>query len=280
MWRAWRVWQGDAFGRLSRGDTMKPGTYTFTRRELIGMGVAGLGTSLLSGCLKGITEPPQLKDPIITTRVTAPKIAATIGTTVPYVSAGQDAVLYVPAGYAPSTPAPFVLMLHGEGQVALDAMNLFRPHADAAGLVLLAVDSSAATWDVIISEEYGPDVPFINAALAAAFNEVNVDPTRVSIEGFSDGASYALAMGRTNGNFFSRMILFSPGEQPGYDPTGKPKIFLSQGINDQVNIAAETGEFFNQQLTAAGYSVDFVEFNGAHEVPDVVVQQAIAWMAT
>jgi phospholipase/carboxylesterase len=259
---------------------MKPGMHTFTRRELIGMGVAGLGTSLLSGCLKGVTEPPLMKDPILTTRVTAPKGTATIGATVPYAVGGQDAVLYVPAGYQPSTPAPFVLMLHGEGEVALTALNLFQPHADAAGLVLLAVDSSSTTWDVIVGDEYGPDVTFINSALAAAFNQVNVDPTRVSIEGFSDGASYALAMGRTNGTFFSRIMAFSPGEEPGYDPTGKPKIFLSQGLNDPINIAAETGEFFNQQLIAAGYSVDFVEFNGVHEIPDVVVQQAIAWMAT
>jgi phospholipase/carboxylesterase len=259
---------------------MKPGTYTFTRRELIGMGVAGLGTSLLSGCLKGVTEPPLLKDPIITTRVTAPKGTTTKGTTIPYSVGGQVAVLYVPTGYQASVPAPFVLMLHGEGQVALDALNLFQPHADAAGLVLLAVDSSTTTWDVIIGDQYGPDITFINAALAAAFNQVNVDSTRVSIEGFSDGASYALAMGRTNGTLFSRIMAFSPGEQPGYDPTGKPKIFLSQGLNDQLNIAAETGEFFNQQLLAAGYSVDFVEFNGVHEIPDVVVQQAIAWMAT
>jgi predicted esterase len=259
---------------------MKPGTYTFTRRELVGMGVAGLGTSLLSACLKGVTEPPLLKDPIVTTRVGAPKGTATIGTTIPYAVGGQDAVLYVPAGYQPSTPAPFVLMLHGEGQVALDALNLFQPHADASGLVLLAVDSSTTTWDVIVGDQYGPDVTFINAALAAAFNEVNVDPARVSIEGFSDGASYALAMGRTNGNFFSRIIAFSPGEQPGYDPAGKPKIFLSQGLNDPLNIASETGEFFDQQLTAAGYSVDFVEFSGVHEIPDAIVQQAIAWMAT
>jgi predicted esterase len=271
---------GYGIATITTGDAMKPGTHTFTRRELIGMGVAGLGTSFLSGCLKGVTEPTPLANPIITTQITAPKGTATKGLTIPYANGGQDAVLYVPAGYQPSVPAPFVLMLHGENQAALTALNLFQPYADAGGIVLLAVDSSTTTWDVIASEQYGPDVTFINAALAAAFNQINVDPARVSIEGFSDGASYALAMGRTNGNLFSRIIAFSPGEQPGYTPTGKPKIFMSQGLSDPLNLPSETGEFFNQQLTAAGYSVDFVEFSGVHEIPDAIVQQAIAWMAT
>ena len=35
-----------------------------------------------------------------------------------------------------------------------------------------------------------------------------------------------------------------------------------------------------KSLIDAGYNVDYQEFNGVHEVPDAIVQLAIAWNAT
>jgi phospholipase/carboxylesterase len=262
---------------------VKPGMHSFTRRELIGMGLTGVGASLLSGCqaLKGITDttPAEITDPILTTRVTAPKSTTTIGTTVPYSNSQQEAFLYVPTGYKPSTPSPFVLLLHAEGEVAFTALSLFQPHADAAGLILLSVDSASTTWDVI-GGDYGPDVAFIDLALAAAFNEVNVDPTHVAVEGFSDGASYALAVGRTNGALFSHVVSFSAGFMPPYTPNGMPKFFMAQGTSDNTFDITQSGDFIDSKLVAAGYDVDYVKFAGGHEVPDAILQQAIAWMAT
>lgn len=260
---------------------MNTGRSTFTRREMIGIGFAGVGATVLSGCLKlkAVDEPTVVANPILNSRPSAPKGKATIGTTIPYSNGLQDALLYVPAGYQPATPSPLVLMLHDGGAAAITALDLFQPYADAAGLALLAVDSTSTTWD-IIGGSYGPDVTFIDAALAATFNEVNVDPARVTVEGFADGASYALAVGRTNGELFSRVISFSPGFMPPYLPTGMPKFFMSQGLSDLVSEPIETGEFISSQLTAAGYSVDYVEFDGGHEVPDAIIQQSLTWLAT
>lgn len=84
---------------------MKAGRHTFTRRELIGLGVAGIGAPLLSGCaaFKCVDEPTgtPLTAPTILARVSSPTQTAPKGTTAPYASGGQDAVLYVPAGYIP-----------------------------------------------------------------------------------------------------------------------------------------------------------------------------------
>jgi phospholipase/carboxylesterase len=251
---------------------------------MIGMSVAGFGTSLISGCqaLKSVSGPGDAPpiDPLLSARVTAPKAAAATGTTVPFSNPNQEAFLYLPPSYKPSTPTPLVLMLHGEGSTSYSTLQLFQPHADAAGLALLAVDSERTTWDIMSSGFYGPDVDFINSALLATFNEVNVDPARIAIEGYSSGATYALAMGRTNGDLFSHVISFSAGGTEPYTPKGMPKFFLSQGLSDQVYDITQTGRVLSQNLISAGYSVDYVEFDGGHELPDAIVQQAIAWLAT
>ncbi|MGZ4788523.1 MAG: hypothetical protein ACXVZX_08375 [Terriglobales bacterium] len=44
-----------------------------------------------------------------------------------------------------------------------------------------------------------------------------MDPARIAIGGFSDGASYALTIGITNGRLFTHIVAFSPGfMQPPY----------------------------------------------------------------
>ncbi|HYN88312.1 MAG TPA: hypothetical protein VER55_07270, partial [Ardenticatenaceae bacterium] len=53
----------------------------------------------------------------------------------------RDGLLYVPAGYQPEQPAPLVLMLHGAGGNAGGGLAPFMGLADAAGFILLAVDS-------------------------------------------------------------------------------------------------------------------------------------------
>jgi predicted esterase len=258
---------------------------TFTRRQLIGMGVAGVGASLISGC--GQSHDPAapvqeaLIDPIIGTRVTAPKSSVAKGTTIAYSDTPRDAVLYVPQSYQPSSPAPFVMMLDAENSNASASLGMFQAYADASGVVLLAVESAQYTWDIVAGGSYGPDIAFINVALSAAFNEVNVDPARVTVEGFSDGGSYALAVGLTNGALFSRVIAFSPKYLAPYTPAGaKARLFISDGISDPVVDITDGGDFINSTLVGRGYDVRYVRFNGAHEIPDAVVQQAVAWMGT
>ncbi len=66
------------------------------------------------------------------------------------------------------------------------------------------------------------------------FQQVFVDPNRISVGGFSDGASYALALGLANGDLFSRVIAFSPGFVPPVPRSGKPRVFVSHGDADAV----------------------------------------------
>src|SRR5688500_2074179 len=129
---------------------------------------------------------------------------------------------------------PLLVLLHGAGGSAERQMGRMGAEARDAGLVVMAPDSRGGTWDVIAGPGFGADVEFIDRALARVFEQVDVDPTRITLGGFSDGASYALSLGLANGSLFRRVLAFSPGFMTGGDVQGKPIIFISHGTADRV----------------------------------------------
>ncbi|MBV9791559.1 MAG: phospholipase, partial [Chloroflexi bacterium] len=138
------------------------------------------------------------------------------------VAARRDVLLYVPPQYRPDQPAPLAVMLHGAGGDAAGSLRLLQAFADERGLILVGPASRGQTWDMLLSG-YGPDVTVIDQALAQVFQTYAVDPQRLAIAGFSDGASYALSVGITNGDLFSHVIAFSPGFMAPADQQGLPK---------------------------------------------------------
>ena len=145
----------------------------------------------------------------------------------------RDGLLYVPGSYGEKAPAPLALTLHGAGGSARSGISHFLHLADAAGVVLLAPDSRGRSWDVLVGG-YGPDVEFINRTLEWAFDRLALDARRLAITGFSDGASYALSLGLTNGDLFTHLIAFSPGFMAPATRRGKPPVFVSHGTRDRV----------------------------------------------
>jgi len=189
----------------------------------------------------------------------------------------RDGLLYVPGSYVPTTPAPLVLMLHGATGSARGALRPFRELADDAGLVLLAPESRGTTWDAIRSQ-YGPDIAFIDRALGMVFGRVAIDPARLTIEGFSDGATYALGVGLTNGDLFQRVIAFSPGFVLPIDPHASPHIFISHGTRDEILPIDQCSRRIVPQLQQARYDVQYKEFDGPHAVPPEIARQAVDWI--
>jgi pimeloyl-ACP methyl ester carboxylesterase len=122
---------------------------------------------------------------------------------------GRDATLQLPS--APSSgPLPLLLLLHGAGQSGATMLRRVGAAADEAGVAVLAPDSRSTTWDAI-REGFGDDVTFLDRALEHVFARASIDPARVTVGGFSDGASYALSLGLANGDVFPRVLAFSPG---------------------------------------------------------------------
>ncbi|HEX2179043.1 MAG TPA: alpha/beta hydrolase-fold protein [Actinomycetota bacterium] len=187
---------------------------------------------------------------------------------------GRDGLLYVPSGYRPDAPAPLIVMLHGAGGDSRGAVNPLLGLAERAGILVLAPDSRDRTWDVILGR-FGPDVSYLDRALAHVFDRYRVDPNRVAIGGFSDGASYALSLGLTNGDLFGHILAFSPGFSAPGELNGRPAIYISHGTDDRVLPIERTSRRIVPRLESRGYDVLYEEFSGGHEVPPDNVGRAL-----
>lgn len=166
-------------------------------------------------------------------------------------------------------------MLHGAGNSAAGVAFALRI-ADDFATIVLAPDSRDRTWDAV-NGGFGPDVAFIDSALGHTFERCAVNARKVSIGGFSDGASYALSLGLANGDLFTHVLAFSPGFISPATPQGRPRIFVSHGTRDRILPIRSTSQIIVPQLKAAGYDVRYREFDGPHTVPDAVAREAFAW---
>jgi phospholipase/carboxylesterase len=189
----------------------------------------------------------------------------------------KDGLLYVPKSYSHERLAALAVMLHGAGGNAEQGMSLLKQYADDNNIILIAPASRAGTWDIIVNESFGPDVIFMDQALALAFKRYNIDTSRIAIGGFSDGASYALCIGLTNGDLFTDIIAFSPGFAYTIEPTGKPAVFISHGTKDRVLPIDHCSRRVVPQLKRHGLEVNYIEFEGAHEIPVNIANSAVEW---
>ena len=190
----------------------------------------------------------------------------------------RDGLLYVPEGYRQTEETPMALMLHGTMGDAQSGLSPFLDFADEAGLILLAPESrDPRDWDFVFPGYYGPDVGFIDRALKQTFDQLTVDAGRLAIEGFSDGASYALTIGLANGDLFSHVIAFSPGLVPRVVRRGKPSIFIAHGTRDEVLPIEATSRRRVARLERESYEVRYRKFDGSHTVPPEIAQEAVEW---
>jgi len=193
------------------------------------------------------------------------------------VTADRDAKLFVPPEARGGRPVPLMVTLHGAGGGG-DGRGLGRfGEAGALGVALLLPLSRGPSWDIIVEGRFGPDVELIDAALAATFDRIAVDPSAIALAGFSDGASYALTLGLANGDLFPFLIGASPGFVVDVERHGDPDVFVSHGRRDKVLPIDQTSRRIVPQLRGAGYDVTYVEFEGGHELPAQIVQRSIRW---
>jgi len=191
----------------------------------------------------------------------------------------RDGRLYVPPVLTDGSPAPLVVALHGASGSGQSMLNVLQPFANQFGFVLLCPDSRGSTWDAI-RNLYSDDVRFIDSALAQTFERCNIDPQRIGIAGFSDGASYALGLGRLNGDLFRRIVAFSPGMLLTAIDTFKPPVYITHGYRDGVLPMDVTSVPIVAELAARGYDVTFRTFDGGHWIPAAYAPEAFHWLIT
>jgi phospholipase/carboxylesterase len=190
---------------------------------------------------------------------------------------GRDGVVIVPAGYSAANPAPLIVMLHGAGGAG-ETVAARLTLAEEFGVVVLAPDSrDPRSWDMIVGRGFGPDMDFIAEAVASLQRRCAIDPQRITLAGFSDGASYALSLGLGAGDVYSKIIAFSPGILQPERTKGKPRIFISHGTDDNILPINVTSHLFVPRLKQQGYDVTYEEFQGRHTVPLEIQRKAFEW---
>lgn len=234
----------------------------------IGLGLASsAGAQLTTHFPTALTAHPS---------VTGPSLAA--GET----SLVNGAVAYRPAS-APAGPLPLLVLLHGAGGYPPGFLQKMEPVADRLGIMLVAPHSVGQTWDVVENMAAGDD-PWrgsdarrVDQVLADLFKRSAVDPSRVVLLGFSDGASYALSLGASNPKLFPTVIALSPGMMaPPRRVDRAQRIFIAHGRDDRVLPFAITSDIADT-LAHAGAKVRFRPFAGGHHIDPEALTEALQW---
>lgn len=189
------------------------------------------------------------------------------------IASERDAVLYVPPGLDARKPVPLVVLFHGAGGSAEKILPILEEQADFHHFLILAPQSLLVTWDIVIGGN-GPDRERLDWALHEVGAHYAIDPRFLAFAGFSDGGSYALSMGLTNGALASHIIAMSAGFMAVTMPEGEPRIFIAHGLHDEQLPIATSGRANAAKLQEAGYEVRYVEFNGPHKPQPSIVALA------
>lgn len=196
------------------------------------------------------------------------------------------AIAYRPAS-APAGPLPLVILLHGTGGEPAPFLKLLEPQADRRGLVLLAPRAKSGVWDIMENLAArrdpwsGTDSCRIDRVLADLFERTAIDPKRLVLLGFSDGASYALSLGTANPQLFTAVIALSPGYFVPPRRVYRPqRIFIAHGRHDSVLSFANTKHHMVDVLHGAGVEVHFRPFDGDHQISRSALDEALDYALT
>lgn len=260
-----------------------------TRRQFTGR-LARLAPMCLALCGCDAT-PLTARRARVTARHHAPDAALWKDSAAAAADLGPDVAVSLPSGVA-HRPAPLIVLLHGAGGRGYRILDLMLTAIGHLPAVVIAPNSIGPTWDVLVREAtslfdvlegspeapaFGPDVVALDRALDRVFQHVQIDPARMAIAGFSDGATYALALGLANGDLFSRVVALTPGFIPRVEAAGTAGVFVAHGRGDRVFPIDRCGRRIATTMRSRGHDVTFREFDGGHEINDVVVREALAW---
>jgi len=187
--------------------------------------------------------------------------------------AGSSAAAWFPPVPAAGAARPLILFLHGANRTVDVFLDRHIPIAAETGCIVLAPFAREGSWDAIGSGEFAADPRILDASLRWVFQRALVDPSRILISGFSDGGTYALAIGRANGDLFPRIAAYSPGYLIDVAAVRRPAVLISHGTDDTILPIERTSRVIVPKLRRAGYEVDYREFDGPHAVRTEIVAE-------
>jgi predicted esterase len=190
---------------------------------------------------------------------------------------GAHALLSVPERQSAGRPLALALLLHGGSGHPGGGLRIWSPFRDDADIVMLAPQSNeGGAWDVMVAD-FGPDVAMIDGMLSWVFDRFRIDPLQLAVAGFSNGATYSLSLGLTNGDLFSHVVAISPGGMLPDGFHGRPPVFIAHGTQDRTLPIDETSRRIVPQLHSLGYPLRYVEFQGGHRLETSITRRAFDW---
>jgi len=190
--------------------------------------------------------------------------------------------IVTPPVIEPGRAHPLVVVLHGAGRQDEMIVRGLQREREHRGTIFVVPRSLGPTWDLIAGGE-GVDLAFLDGVLHSLYRRFRIDPARQALVGFSDGASYALAVGLSNPRLFSAVAAWAAGflaiDANNLRPDDpKPRIFLEYGTRDQLFPFEHVALPMRDTLTRLGYPLEFrADEGGIHWPRPAFLGDALDW---
>ncbi len=191
---------------------------------------------------------------------------------------GSKAYLMTPETLDPGRAYPLVTVLHGAGRQDELLVRAYADEPERRQALFLVVRSCQPTWDLIAGGD-GEDLEFLAYAYDGIYGRYRVDPARQALVGYSDGATYALAVGLSNPRVFAAVMAWAAGflaiDTANLAPDDpKPRVLLEYGTQDQLFPFDRVALPMRQALEGLGYTVTFRADEGGIHWPSPGFQPA------
>ncbi len=179
------------------------------------------------------------------------------------------AFLLTPPAIDPARRYPLITVLHGAGRQDELLCRVYREEAARRDALFLIPRSTYPTWDLLVGQGR-PDLDFLERLYVEIYRRVPIDAARQALIGYSDGASYALAVGLSNPRLFSAVMGWAAGfvaiDTNAIRPDDpKPRILLEHGTHDTVFPLELVCTPNVELLRSLGYDVELrIDEGGIH----------------
>jgi predicted esterase len=194
----------------------------------------------------------------------------------------QLAWIVTPPAIEPGYAHPLVVVLHGAGRQDELIVRGLQTERERRRVIFVVPRSLGPTWDLIGGGD-GADLAFLDGVLHSIYRRYRIDPARQAIAGYSDGASYGLAIGLSNPRMFSGVMAWAAGflaiDAQNLRPDDpKPRVLLEYGTHDQLFPFEQVAVPMREAIERLGYPLEFrVDEGGIHWPRREFLAEALDW---
>ena len=198
-----------------------------------------------------------------------PEVAAATGGLITISNSTTLGYLLAPDAIDPTRTYPLLTVFHGAGRQDELLVRAYRDEPARREALFFIPRSTHPTWDLLVGQGRA-DLDFLEQAYVEIYRRLPVDHRRQALIGYSDGASYALAVGLSNPRLFSAVMGWAAGfvvfDKAAISPTDpRPRILLEHGTHDTVFPFEEIALRNCAILRRLGYEVELrVDEGGIH----------------